>query len=76
MGLPRSVSYLHEILNQYDRDGDGSIDWWALLATAYAFHPGIQDLAGHTMSSECHDSGQRPLVSTPALSSHGMAADL
>jgi Ca2+-binding EF-hand superfamily protein len=27
VGLPRSQEYLREILKQYDRNGDGSIDW-------------------------------------------------
>ena len=27
LGLPRSRAYLHDIIKQYDADGDGSIDW-------------------------------------------------
>ena len=27
LGLPRSKAYLHDIIKQYDVNGDGSIDW-------------------------------------------------
>ena len=74
MGLPRSISYLHEILQQYDKDGDGSIDWYALNSTCTCPSFNFLTCQGKACPLTAVTADIQGLVNTAAWSSYDTPA--